>query len=52
MSILRLIDALKFEASRNPTLPEGLIWEVVGRLARAERSAAYSKHSNGGGGGI
>jgi hypothetical protein len=34
MSTLQLIDALEFEASRNPDLPEGLIWEVVGRLAR------------------
>lgn len=40
MSTLQLIDALEFEASRNPGLPEGLIWEVVGRLARAEQPAA------------
>jgi hypothetical protein len=39
MSTLQLIDALEFETSRNPDLSEGLIWEVVGRLARAEQSA-------------
>jgi hypothetical protein len=39
MSTLELIDALEFEASRNPDLSEGLVWEVVGRLARTEQSA-------------
>jgi hypothetical protein len=38
MSTLQLIDVLEYEASHNPGLSEGLIWEVVGRLARAEQS--------------
>jgi len=36
MTTLEIIDQLEFEMDRNPALPQGLIWEVVGRLAATE----------------
>lgn len=37
---LEIIDQLEFEMDRNPGLPQGLVWEVVARLAATEAAAS------------